>query len=67
MVIRIGAGDVGSGISQLVKDMRSVMEPETASRLSVCAAYAFAGYPPRFRTCSDVFDRKGSPTGYVTT
>ncbi|MCJ1473763.1 hypothetical protein MMC13_002414 [Lambiella insularis] len=33
MVIRIGAGEVGSSISQLVKDVRSMMEPGTASRL----------------------------------
>ncbi|KAI1441859.1 Brix-domain-containing protein [Annulohypoxylon stygium] len=33
MVIRIGAGEVGSSISQLAKDVRQVMEPGTASRL----------------------------------
>ena len=33
MVIRIGAGEVGPSVSQLVKDMRSMMEPGTASRL----------------------------------
>ncbi|MCJ1350599.1 MAG: hypothetical protein MMC33_000580 [Icmadophila ericetorum] len=33
MVIRIGAGEVGSSVSQLVKDIRSMMEPGTASRL----------------------------------
>ncbi|KAK7959610.1 uncharacterized protein PG986_004464 [Apiospora aurea] len=33
MVIRIGAGEVGSNISQLAKDVRQVMEPGTASRL----------------------------------
>lgn len=33
MVIRIGAGEVGPSISQLVKDVREVMEPHTASRL----------------------------------
>ncbi|OJD39832.1 ribosome biogenesis protein ssf2 [Diplodia corticola] len=33
MVIRVGAGEVGSSVSQLVKDMRSVMEPGTATRL----------------------------------
>ncbi|KAF2432340.1 Brix-domain-containing protein [Tothia fuscella] len=33
MVIRIGAGEVGPSISQLVKDVRSVMEPGTAARL----------------------------------
>lgn len=33
MVIRMGAGEVGSSVSQLVKDFRSMMEPDTASRL----------------------------------
>lgn len=33
MVIRIGASDVGPSVSQLVKDVRTMMEPETASRL----------------------------------
>ena len=33
MVIRIGAGEVGSSISQLALDVRKVMEPGTASRL----------------------------------
>ena len=35
MVIRIGAGEVGPSVSQLVKDVRSMMEPGTASRLKV--------------------------------
>ncbi|KAK4941645.1 rRNA-binding ribosome biosynthesis protein [Elasticomyces elasticus] len=33
MVIRIGASDVGPSVSQLVKDVRSMMEPGTATRL----------------------------------
>lgn len=33
MVIRIGAGEVGSSVSQLAADVRRVMEPGTASRL----------------------------------
>jgi ribosome biogenesis protein SSF1/2 len=33
MVIRMGAGDIGSSVSQLVKDVRLVLEPGTASRL----------------------------------
>ncbi|MCJ1244732.1 hypothetical protein MMC30_001931 [Trapelia coarctata] len=33
MVIRIGAGEVGPSISQLIKDVRTMMEPHTASRL----------------------------------
>lgn len=36
MVIRMGAGEVGASVSQLVKDVRLVMEPNTASRLKVC-------------------------------
>ncbi|OJD17734.1 hypothetical protein AJ78_02200 [Emergomyces pasteurianus Ep9510] len=33
MVIRVGAGEIGPSVSQLVKDVRSMMEPDTASRL----------------------------------
>ncbi|KAI1467698.1 Brix-domain-containing protein [Daldinia caldariorum] len=33
MVIRIGAGEVGSSVSQLARDVRQVMEPGTATRL----------------------------------
>lgn len=33
MVIRVGAGDVGPSVSQLVRDVRSMMEPSTATRL----------------------------------
>lgn len=33
MVIRIGASEVGPSVSQLVKDVRSMMEPQTATRL----------------------------------
>ena len=33
MVIRIGAGEVGASVSQLVKDVRYIMEPDTAKRL----------------------------------
>ncbi|KAL9108279.1 MAG: hypothetical protein Q9227_006876 [Pyrenula ochraceoflavens] len=33
MVIRMGAGEVGTSLSQLVKDFRLMMEPDTASRL----------------------------------
>ena len=35
MVIRMGAGELGATVSQLVKDVRAVMEPGTASRLQV--------------------------------
>ncbi|PGH04071.1 ribosome biogenesis protein SSF1/2 [Blastomyces parvus] len=33
MVIRVGAGEIGPSVSQLVKDVRTMMEPDTASRL----------------------------------
>ncbi|GKZ26800.1 hypothetical protein AbraIFM66951_002038 [Aspergillus brasiliensis] len=33
MVIRVGASQVGSSVSQLVKDVRTMMEPDTAVRL----------------------------------
>jgi ribosome biogenesis protein SSF1/2 len=33
MVIRMGAGQVGKSVSQLVKDVRQILEPGTASRL----------------------------------
>ena len=35
MVIRVGASQVGSSVSQLVKDVRLMMEPDTAVRLKV--------------------------------
>lgn len=35
MVIRAGASQVGSSVSQLVKDVRLMMEPDTAVRLKV--------------------------------
>ncbi|KAI4157668.1 MAG: hypothetical protein L6R39_000618 [Caloplaca ligustica] len=33
MVIRVGASEIGSSVGQLVKDVRRMMEPGTASRL----------------------------------
>ena len=36
MVIRVGASQVGTSVSQLVKDVRQMMEPDTAVRLKVC-------------------------------
>lgn len=35
MVIRMGAGDIGSSVTRLARDFRAVMEPDTASRLKV--------------------------------
>ena len=37
MVIRMGAKEVGPSVSQLAQDVRMVMEPNTASKLKVCA------------------------------
>jgi hypothetical protein len=37
MVIRMGAGDIGPSVTQLARDFRTVMEPDTASRLKVDA------------------------------
>lgn len=39
MVIRVGAGEVGPSVSQLVQDVRSMMEPETAVRLKVSTSF----------------------------
>lgn len=41
MVIRIGAQEVGGSVSQLVQDVRHVMEPDTAVRLKVCHCEGF--------------------------
>jgi ribosome biogenesis protein SSF1/2 len=35
MVIRMGAGEVGSSVTKLARDFRAMMEPDTASRLKV--------------------------------
>ena len=35
MVIRMGAGDIGPSVTQLARDFRAAMEPDTASRLKV--------------------------------
>ena len=37
MVIRVGASQVGSSVSQLARDVRLMMEPDTAVRLKVCS------------------------------
>ena len=44
MVIRVGAGEVGPSISQLVQDVRSMMEPDTAVKLRVCFPLPFSTY-----------------------
>ncbi|KAI5308837.1 hypothetical protein KEM55_004740 [Ascosphaera atra] len=38
MVIRMGASDVGRSVTQLTRDVRQMMEPDTASRLRVSFA-----------------------------
>lgn len=35
MVIRVGGSQVGTSVSQLVQDVRTMMEPDTAVRLKV--------------------------------
>ena len=42
MVIRIGASEVGSSVTQLVQDMRHVMEPDTALRLKVSFIFSIS-------------------------
>ena len=55
MVIRIGAGEVGPSVSQLVKDVRAMMEPETASRLKVCLQRSpFKGIPKPMRVGTQI-------------
>ena len=43
MVIRVGASQVGSSVSQLVKDVRTMLEPDTAVRLKVGLRPLFCG------------------------
>ena len=45
MVIRIGAQEVGGAVSQLVQDVRHVMEPDTAVRLKVCPPLSTVSQP----------------------
>jgi len=54
--IIIKHGQVGHSLAQLVRDMRKVMEPNTASRLKV----SFAAFCT-FQMCLDIFTlcRKG--------
>lgn len=44
MVIRVGASQVGTSVTQLVKDVRQMMEPDTALRLKVCHLLSFLFY-----------------------
>lgn len=43
MVIRVGASQVGTSVSQLVQDVRQMMEPDTAVRLKVWHHLFFLG------------------------
>ena len=47
MVIRIGGSQVGTSVSQLVQDVRLMMEPHTAVRLRVSSrrVYCYALFP----------------------
>lgn len=70
MVIRIGAGEVGSSVTQLAKDVRRMMEPETASRLRVCASsmplYASQTFIPRSQEYWLTCRRNEDRIAYVT-
>jgi hypothetical protein len=61
MVIRIGAQEVGSSVSQLVQDVRHVMEPDTAVRLKVMTSYIVA------LACTNSAGRNEEPTNFATT
>lgn len=62
MVIRMGAGEIGPSMSQLVKDFREMMGPHTASRLKV------RGEPRRHNSRSDSgLTRSAGQTDYATT
>ena len=63
MVIRIGAGQVGSSMSQLAKDVRSMMEPDTASRLKVCLSFMKMLLKFSIYQNANSFDRNGRRTG----
>jgi hypothetical protein len=61
MVIRIGAQEVGSSVSQLVQDVRHVMEPDTAVRLKVLLSFICMLY------YANNFCRNEEPTNSATT
>ena len=61
MVIRIGAGEVGASVSQLVTDVRQVMQPDTAVRLKV--GHSFATYECSLSTVR----RNGETTNFAIT
>jgi len=58
MVIRMGAGEVGPSISQLAKDVRAMMEPDTASRLKVCSFILMSLQKPYHITNSNARNEK---------
>lgn len=62
MVIRVGASQVGTSVSQLVKDVRRMMEPDTAVRLKVCRQLHFA-----FEYYLIIISRNANPTDSVIT
>lgn len=66
MVIRVGASQVGSSVSQLVKDVRLMMEPDTAVRLKVSVSWStLAGFWSRQLMMGHL--RNGNPIDSETT
>lgn len=62
MVIRVGASQVGSSVSQLVKDVRLMMEPDTAVRLKVCSFTGRIARPPSSIASNAHSTRNVNPT-----
>lgn len=63
MVIRVGASQVGTSVTQLVKDVRRMMEPDTAVRLKVrCNCSLFLE-----KLCLTFFYRNENPTDFAIT
>jgi hypothetical protein len=67
MVIRIGAGEVGTSVSQLVTDVRHVMEPDTAVRLKVRLDWiSFSFMHSMDISLTLLFHRSDEPTSCAT-
>lgn len=60
MVLRMGAGEVGPSVSQLVKDVRAMMEPHTASRLKVCISLTLFEIDPMVTFALTTFKERRS-------
>lgn len=63
MVIRMGAGEVGPSVSQLVRDVRAMMEPDTASMLKVVDR----PFPPMSKLTRNAKERKSNRLRDFTT